>query len=449
MPPQKSKLKIVIIAILILVIIGFIAYYFFFGRNKGSVSVVPANDSQVTFTIGNQDIGINQGTGVSTSTSANTSSGQTIVTGSGIIPKLRKISANPVAGAIAKKIVVDTKVSTIVRYIERATGNVYETDTNSWNLKRISNTTIPKIVEAIWGKDANSLYIRRILDGTEDIETYYARLRPGTTTKILSLGATEEEVVNPDSLMTLEGVYLPRNIEELSINNAGNKLFYFTEKVGRGVGVVSDVNGLKGVEVFNSPLSDFQISWPKEDTLTFTTRPSGVEDGFFYFGNSGGAKLQKLFGNILGLTTLTSPNAQMVLLGESSGNGYNLGLFDVKKKTREPLSLNTLPEKCVWSALNLSLIYCAVPSVLPLALYPDSWYQGLVSFSDEIWRINTETGENKLIAKPKDLSGGDEVDATKLFLDPDENYLFFTNKKNSSFWSLKLSESVATTSATE
>ena len=45
------------------------------------------------------------------------------------------------------------------------------------------------------------------------------------------------------------------------------------------------------------------------------------------------------------------------------------------------LGLKTLPEKCIFNKFG-SALYCAVPKQVPAEEYPDSWYQGVVSFDD-------------------------------------------------------------------
>ena len=97
------------------------------------------------------------------------------------------------------------------------------------------------------------------------------------------------------------------------------------------------------------------------------------------------------------------------------------------------MGITTLPEKCVFSKTDENKIYCAVPISMPSAKYPDEWYQGLISFSDNLWQINVNTGIAKIIFYKSDF------DITNLFTDKNENYLFFTNKKDSTLWSLQIS----------
>jgi len=115
-----------------------------------------------------------------------------------------------------------------------------------------------------------------------------------------------------------------------------------------------------------------------------------------------------------------------------------LYLFNIKKGESKLLPFETLPEKCVWSNTNIKVIYCAVPKAFPIGeTYPDSWYQGLVSFTDSIWMINTDTMAASLIFDIEKESG-EQMDVIDVQLDKKDNYLFFTNKTDLTFWSLSL-----------
>ena len=139
-------------------------------------------------------------------------------------------------------------------------------------------------------------------------------------------------------------------------------------------------------------------------------------------------------GGINGLTTLTSQDGKLVLY---SDNNLSLNVYNISTKTADTIGVRTLTEKCVWGRANDAL-YCAVPKFIPSALYPDSWYKGGISFSDDIWKIDLKTGNTNIIANPESIEGSEEIDGIKLALDADENYLFFVNKKDSYLWKLNL-----------
>ena len=102
--------------------------------------------------------------------------------------------------------------------------------------------------------------------------------------------------------------------------------------------------------------------------------------------------------------------------------------LNIKNGEVNELSLQTLAEKCVWSAKN-TYIYCTIPRTITNARYPDDWYQGRVNFEDSIWQIDTLTGANKLLVDT--VQQKNSLDAINLNLDPEEKYIIFTNKTDS------------------
>ena len=96
------------------------------------------------------------------------------------------------------------------------------------------------------------------------------------------------------------------------------------------------------------------------------------------------------------------------------------------------LPATTLSEKCVWSNKQTGVVFCAVPQKLSGLPLPDSWWSGEVSFIDDLWRIDTETGEATMVWDQNDF------DMVKMFLSPEEDYLFFVNKKDSTLWAVRL-----------
>ncbi len=83
------------------------------------------------------------------------------------------------------------------------------------------------------------------------------------------------------------------------------------------------------------------------------------------------------------------------------------------------------------------MTYCAVPTNIPNGVYPDAWYQGRVSFSDNIWKINVATGETNIISSlPRESS--QQIDAMNLKLSDDDSYITFINKTDLTLWGLNL-----------
>ena len=163
-----------------------------------------------------------------------------------------------------------------------------------------------------------------------------------------------------------------------------------------------------------------------------TTKASWNIEGSIYALNVSTGALTKIFGNIQGLTTLANNAGNRIIYNKTTTNGPELGLFI--NNVFIPLNLYGLPEKCVWVKDDVN-IYCATPNTINTNHLPDMWYQGLISFSDTIMRIDTQDISKSTII---DTEGYAQIDATNLTLSPNEDMLFFINKKDGTLWKLKL-----------
>jgi hypothetical protein len=336
--------------------------------------------------------------------------------------KLRQISADPVSGFT---ILDDLKTKrTNIHYILRANGNIYEAYTDSPEQKRLSITTIPKVYESVWLPDGIRLIIRYLKDEQEDVQTFSVKINPATTT----LNTFEGGV---------DGNHLIENIGGLAVNPKGDKIFYLVNNLNGSSGYISKPDGLDKKNIFESPLIEWLVSWPKEEIITLTTKPSYNIPGYMYFLNSNTGNFSRIIGGINGLTTKTNTTATDILYSDSIRGNPRLYLYNIKKTESKILPWNTLPEKCAWSNTSTEIIYCAVPKTFPQGEYPDIWYQGLVNFTDDLWLINTETMAASLIYDMQ-KEANQNIDVIDLQLDANDSFLFFSNKTDLTLWSLSL-----------
>ncbi|MSR73423.1 hypothetical protein EXS61_02395, partial [Candidatus Parcubacteria bacterium] len=77
-------------------------------------------------------------------------------------PRLRQIYSLPVSGSE----IFTVASSTFVRFLEKSTGNVYESKTDKNTVERISNTTIPKVTEAVFVKK-DAVLLRYLKDDSD------------------------------------------------------------------------------------------------------------------------------------------------------------------------------------------------------------------------------------------------------------------------------------------
>ncbi|TAK57461.1 hypothetical protein EPO17_01935 [Patescibacteria group bacterium] len=422
---MSKKNLIILVTLLIILFGGAIAYLFLSIKPSTIVDTDTVDqDSGNPFPFGT---GTSNGTGGGTGrpgtsfTSTTTPSTQTR-------PVLRHLSLVPVAGAG----LYDSGTSTQVRYIERGTGHIYQSRVENTEPTKLSNTPIIKIYDAFWTDKNTAVIIQKLKDDSQTIDSFLVTM---SNPSVLQSGSSS---VSSSLSSKITSSFLGSNMQSLALSPKKNRVTYLTpNEAGGVVGIVSQTDGSKKVQVFDSALKNWNLSWPTENILTFTTKPSSSAPGFLYFVSTVTNTMTKILGGINGLTTLTNTDANKVLFGTSLGGGLTLSVYDIKNAVKQDLSLITLPEKCVWSKKEKEVVYCGVPLSIPSDKYPDAWYQGKVSFSDELWKINTGTGELRIVADIKELSGQD-IDMTNLALNDKETLLVFINKQDLTLWSLEL-----------
>jgi len=319
-----------------------------------------------------------------------------------------------------------TEFSTALRYVDQETGNIYQTFTDKIEERKFSDTIIPKVYDAYFGNDGDSVVMRYLKTGDRVIETF--------------VGTLPKEVLGADTAGSNEitGTFLPNNVRDISISPDGSKMFYMFENTGNMIGTILNFKNNKKTQVFESAFTEWLSLWPNNNMITMSTKPSNNIPGYMYAINPAKKDLNSVMQDINGLTTLTSPDGKTVLYGENDLQGkLSLGIYHTDTGGIEPLGLETLPEKCAWGK-GSNFIYCAVPRSSDARLYPDTWYQGEVSFNDRFWKIDAKTGNTTLLLDPVGVTGGEEVDGIKLALDENEDYLFFVNRKDNFLWEIKL-----------
>jgi hypothetical protein len=299
-----------------------------------------------------------------------------------------------------------------LRYVEKATGHVYQMTLDTKKVDKISNSTIPSIYEAFLNREASTIIYRYLSTDESTINSYVATLG-GTT-----------------------GEFLPSDIIDLSISPDKNSFFYLVKNSDGVIGVTKSFNESKSNQVFSSPFTEWLSQWISNQKIYLTTKPSWSTDGSLFSLNTINGSLTKVFGGVSGLTTLSNNDGSLILYSVSTNTGPRLEVFNINNHTTEDLGVYGLPEKCIWALDNIS-IYCALPKTITGIQYPDSWYQGLISFEDYFAKIDTNINKVSTIA---DSTSANEipVDATKLFFNNNGSQLFFTNKKDLTLWSLDL-----------
>ncbi len=415
---KYTRIIISIIILIALILVGIGIYLFFFtnhiaepgdtNTNYAPFGTLPTNTTKPT----PENTQNNQPSDSTNNYTVNTTS------------PLFKISSDPIGGADAFIKKVGTTSVAYVNYTNRGTGNVYQFDTATKLVTRLTNTTIPNLYETYWLNPGNSFIAEHMENDGTAITTILGTLVVQSSTT---------------PMYKVQGMNMQQNISALSLSPKKDKLFFFSPNESGGVdGTIYALGTRKNISVFSTQFTEWLTNWSTENVVTLTTKPSSSVAGNTYFLDISKSTLTKVFGGINGLTTLPNSTLAYVLYSGYNNLGYSTGIYSVKDSGYQVLSQVTVPEKCIWSLKEPTTAYCSVPASNFVGNYPEDWYQGKVLFNDSgIYKINASTGETKRLYK---LPINESIDAINLFLDSKEENLFFTNKKDYSLWGLTIKE---------
>lgn len=301
--------------------------------------------------------------------------------------------------------------TTGVRYIERQTGHVFDVSPQGETKLRISNTTIPKVFDALWAQGA-ARAILKYFEG-DALRVVAATFSASSTQAI------------PLSSLLLDSAFSPAGAEFAYLLPSGDGADLITAK--------ADNTGQR--RIANFAFQDFALLWPTNDTFALVNRPSGVAEGFYFAYNTRTGALIKRLGGVLGLEIKLSPAGRSFVYSSYNEQNRKPELFFAPETgTPQNLSVAAMASQCAFSRRDADIIYCANDSNPPRGIYPDEWLQGVIELRDLIWKINTKTRENVI------LPVGRFFDIEKLEISDDDAFLYFMEKENHSLWSYALTE---------
>ncbi len=406
-----SKKNLTWTAIIVLIILGLTAWWFFSRESSAVPANQPTQTSQNLFPYGTN----------STSSVNNTQTnpqGTVVLGGSSATPPpaLIHITTAPVSGMIFLPETASSSVT--LRYIDRATGHIYDYSFGTGTSTETTETTVPKVYNGIFSNNGTRVLLQTL----------------GTSNQIETItGSIAETNTGP---VALENVtFLPTNAVSIAVN--GPSLFYLVSVSSGSLGYLSALDGTKPSQIFNSALNEFISKW-QGTNLTLQTKDSASVGGYFFDLNTKTGALVPILNNISGLTALENPAGTFVFGSASNGGVLQSFMYDEKSGSARTIPLSTLADKCVWSDTDPNSLYCAVPTSLSGTL-PDDWYQGNVFLPDNnIWKITADTGVTNVVDFLSERNAN--IDAENLVLDGKGTWLAFMNKEDLTLWALRISE---------
>lgn len=384
---------------------GLAAYLYF--ANTASVVVAPTASGDANFPIAGGNV----------QTPVTEEPIQTIispVSQTTVNSRLVKISEGPVVlGEVvtSKAATASSSAQVSVSYIERQSGNIYSYSVTAGTKTRTSNKTVPGIQSAVWLPDASVAFVR-YLSG-DDYSTINSYALPSNGS---------------------DGFFLQQNLSDITVSSTS--ILSLSSGVNGSIASLSRTDGTKSKEVFTMPLSSLRISFAGKNQYLAYTKPSARLSGSAFLIDSAGRFL-RIAGPLNGLVAKVSPSGKWALVSYESGGTMQMNLVNTLTNESLTLPVVTIADKCVWTADD-SAVYCGIPvNPSPNFNYPDDWYQGAVSFSDRIWKIDV-SGRYAQFVLDFSKENKEDLDATALAIDSLNTALVFVNKKDGSLWSYSL-----------
>lgn len=397
---------IVIASIVLIGIVGAILY-FFFGPKEPALTV---SDGAIFGSAGDTPPG-----------EGDTGTGDgPIPAGEVFTPQLIRITDGPVAlGAVAVALQNQAEVASgtpatggdvEVRYIDRASGNVYAYRIHERTLTRISNRTLPGIQEATWLSDGSQAFVRFLAqDQTlgEQVQTY-ALPASGTG-----------------------GYFLDRGVGQVGVSGT-TTLYTLLPSTSGSIATIANIDGSNPRTLFSSSLSSLILHHSNGPFIAATKASANIDGYAFTVGANG--SFTRILGPLRGLSVLPSPSGNLVLYSYIENRVIKFSVLERTTGTVIAVPITTLADKCVWSTDER--FYCGVPNK-PIGTIPDDWYQGVISFSDRLWEVDMVDRSAYYLIDPM-REASTEIDMTGLSVDARGDVLIFKNKRDGSLWSYDL-----------
>jgi hypothetical protein len=237
-------------------------------------------------------------------------------------------------------------------------------------------------------------------------------------------------------------VLLKPEISRLVWNNLGDKVFYqYTDqKTGERSLNMSNPDGSDWKQLADLGTQEtYLAAIPQSTSVSFWTRPNALEKTTFETVSISGSDRRTVLTDRFGADYLWSPDGSKVLVSTSNqkgGNTVSLNIMNSSGGEYQSLSIPTFVSKAVWSK-NGKMIYYALPGSLPEnGVMPNDYFGKSVHTKDTFWKLDLDTGRQTRLVELKDVT--QSFDSTDLFISPDEDYLYFTDRVSHRLYRIEL-----------
>ncbi|MEK7643140.1 MAG: hypothetical protein AAB372_01700 [Patescibacteria group bacterium] len=299
-----------------------------------------------------------------------------------------------------------------VMYFKLGLGHLFDTAFDGEGGEvNLSTITTKNIIDVDWSTKKTYAFVTGLIN--DSVENHWFHI---TSTSTVEHGTFREPIVSAD--------FSPSAEKLVTIVRAGKTSTVRT----------SNPDGSNMKQLIAQQIPDLDVEWIRQDLVFLKTKTSAFAETLLETVSIPSGISTFVPFNQKGVDVLWHPDGDQYLASVSDDNGAfsSITLRSRTSPNYKPFLYRTVPEKCYFSKKDSKVLYCAIPKNFTVDSMPDIWWQGSIQFSDELWKINIESGETTIL-----LDGGG-FDITNLFTSPNENFIFFINKNDLTLWSYRL-----------
>lgn len=317
-------------------------------------------------------------------------------------PVLRQLYALPFAGFD----IADNRV----QFVDRATGHVFEKPLTDGEVRRIEQTTVPRVYRAYLVENGKGV-IRQYLNEAREIITVYSNLSEETESGFVP-GVTAL-AVSPD---TTRVAYLRTTSDGSALHVAAASLS-------------------EPEVVWTSNLRDWHVAWVQNDTLLISQKASSHAPSSAYLFDLSTNVAELIVRQVYGLEVIAHPDGNTVLYSSTKGSTPTLFALSKEGGEARELSVATFAHWCIWTEFERPTALCAAPNSYPEAQYPDDLYRGEVLLRTALWVIDIENNIVSEVFAPESATGV-PIQMNDMAFNRTEDILVFKNAFDQTLWSL-------------
>ncbi len=431
---NKSTLRYVLAGLLAVVLLSLGWWYFYLQahesvltqsqQGRGLGSPLPQFENETGSTYGN----LSGETFFESATTSSSSSNRKP-------PQLWKVTRTPVAGMGYDAVPLPNLGGPQkLLFAERGTGYIFEVDTETGSVNRITNRLLPTVYEAHF---AGKSVVLRGEDESGSVTTFSGTVTPKTD----GASSTQSATSSKQETETLPGLYLLENIRSLAANVKARELVYLhNEDDGTSTVTRSSWNGGARRTLLTSALQDWKLTFLSDGRIFMSQKPADDVLGNAYEVRANGT-LSSVVRNAPGLSVLPRPSSSTFAYSTSEDGALTLYTKSGSAPAVE-LPIRTAVEKCVWAPGTKLILYCAVPNSMSLDNFLDNWYRGTVHTTDTWWAVDIGTGDADLVYS----NPSEPIDVENPTIEDNGETISFMNARDKTLWVLRIPGEAAATS---